>query len=90
MRQLAWMTERLAKFIIFKERKYKSVPENRRTDHLIFVTPWSKEWGVPHIHIYWSLIEDMRTNLSSISSFCNDLTVDLYNETLIKLSTIRL
>ncbi len=22
--------------------------KNRRTDHLIFVTPWSKEWGVPH------------------------------------------
>ena len=22
--------------------------KNHRTDHLIFATPWSSEWGVPH------------------------------------------
>ncbi|MGC9337996.1 MAG: hypothetical protein ACP5EQ_07915, partial [Candidatus Cloacimonadia bacterium] len=25
--------------------------KNRRTDHLIFVTPWSKEWGVPQLSV---------------------------------------
>lgn len=45
------MTERLARFIIVKERWNKSVLKNRRANHLIFVTQWSKELGVPQLFI---------------------------------------
>jgi hypothetical protein len=34
---------------IVKERWDKSMRKNLRTNHLIFVTPWSKEWEVPQI-----------------------------------------
>jgi len=49
--------------MIVKERKYKSVPENRWTDHLIFATPWSKVWGVPHRQAERD--EGLRPDLSS-------------------------